>query len=717
MSSSKHLYFLSSVFCLFLTVKSTAQLDSIGLPENLTYQIESYIENIEAEVDFDFNTLYQTLHTYLQKPLNLNRADEYQLDNLGLLNDLQISSLLNYRGEKGDLLAIYELQAVPNFDLSTIYRILPFVTVNRSLDDLNESFGAILAKSKKNLYLRWSRNIEVPQGFQTKDEETPPAYRGDINKYYLRYAQVYENRISFGLTLEKDPGEEFFRNSNKQGFDFMSAHFMYKKVNKIVERLVIGDFRAKFGQGLILNTRFSPSKSAFVTATSRSGAPLNRFTSVNEQNYLRGAGATLKLNKQFTWTNFISFRKRDGNLLQSNALDEDLEVQNLNSLQLSGLHRTEREIDGENALKQLSLGTSLKYKGTKGNVAANVFYTQFNRAVGKSDQPYNNYFFKGKQLLNASLDYTYYYKNFIIFGETAWSDNNQFASVNGITATLSSKIAFSVHSRFMPRAFHSLFGQTFSETASVANENGWYIGLTFNPTSAWRFALYADTWRHPWLRFRADAPSRGSEYYARVTFYKRKDMEAYAHFKYESKQESYRLDYTNLDELLFKNKSNFRIHLNKKVTKRLSLRSRLEWSIFDIEQATNADGQIFYDGAFRPQSAVKSNGFMAYQDIIYKPVTIPLSVTTRFAIFNVDNYDARIYAYENDVTYQFSIPAYYNKGTRFYANLKYSTRQHLTLEARYAQTFWNNQTEFSSGNNRIEGQTKSEVKVQVRWAF
>jgi len=345
MSSLKHLRFISMGIYLILTTQLSAQLDSVGIPEDLAYQIESYIENIGEEVNFDFNTLYERLQARLQKPLNLNQANRRQLENLGLLSPLQINSLLNYRIEKGDLLAIYELQAVPNFDLSAIYRILPFVTVNRSLDDLNESFGAILAKSKKNLYLRWSRNIEVPQGFQTKDEETPPAYRGDINKYYLRYAQVYENRISFGLTLEKDPGEEFFRNSNKQGFDFMSAHFMYKKVNKIVERLVIGDFRAKFGQGLILNTRFSPSKSALVTATSRSGAPLNRFTSVNEQNYLRGAGVTLKLNKQLTWTNFISFRKRDGNLLQSN-FDGDLEVQNLNSLQLSGLHRTEREVEG-----------------------------------------------------------------------------------------------------------------------------------------------------------------------------------------------------------------------------------------------------------------------------------------------------------------------------------------------------------------------------------
>lgn len=717
MFSQKHIHFILIPICLILTTQLTAQLDSVGLPEDLEYQIESYIENIGEEVDFDFNTLYETLNTLLQKPLNLNRADEYDLENLGLLSDLQINSLLNYRADKGDLLAVYELQAVPNFDLPTIYRILPFITVNRSLDDLNETFASILAKSKKNLYLRWSRNVEVPQGFRARDEETPPAYQGDLNRYYLRFAQVYENRISFGITFEKDPGEDFFINSNKQGFDFMSAHFMYKKVNKTIERLVLGDFRAQFGQGLILNTSFSPGKSAFVTAIRRSGAPLNRFTSVNEQNYLRGVGATLKLNKKLTWTNFVSLRKRDGNVIQSDTSDIDLDVQNLNSLQLSGLHRTEKEIEAENTLTQLSVGSSLKYKVAKGNIAANVLYTQFDQAIGKTDRPYNNYFFKGKQLLNASLDYTYFYKNFIIFGETAWSDNNQFASVNGITASLSSKIAFSIHSRLMPRDFHSLFGQTFTETVGASNENGLYMGLAFNPTREWRFAVYADTWQHPWLRFRADAPSRGSEYYARVTFYKRRDMEAYIHFKYESKQESYRLDYTNVDELLFKNKSNFRFQLNKQVTKRLALRSRLEWSIFDIEDGTNPEGLIFYDGAFRPQADVKSNGFMAYQDIIYKPVTIPLSLTTRFAIFEVDTYDARIYAYENDVTYQFSVPAYYNKGTRFYANFKYRAKKHLTLEARYAQTFWNNQEAFSAGNNKIDGRTRSEVKVQARWRF
>ncbi len=714
----KYSYSIFLSIALLLSTPAKAQIDAIGLPSELEYQIESYIENIGEEVDFDYNTIYETLNTYLKRPLNLNRADDYELESLNLLNAAQINSLAAYKAKNGELLSIYELQAVPNFDLATIYRIKSFVTVNRSLDDLNETFASLLAKSKKNLFVRWSRNVEVPQGFRLRADAEAPAFEGDLNRYYLRYAQTYENRISFGITLEKDPGESFFAKSNKQGFDFMSGHFMYKKVNKVIHKIVIGDMRAQFGQGLILNTGFAPGKSVFANDIRRSGATLNRFTSVNEQNYLRGLGMTFNLGKNVQWSTFISSRKRDGNAISVDTLDrEDLVIQNLTSLQLSGLHRTEREIESENTLDHLAVGSRLKYKSTKGSIAFNVLYNKFSQDIGKSDRPYNLFAFNGNQLLNASLDYTYLYKNLVFFGETAWSDNNQIASVNGLIVPINTKVAFSIHQRYMPKDFHSLFGQTFSETTGTTNENGIYLGLTIQPTREWRFAAYADTWKHPWLRFRADAPSGGSEYYARLTYYKRRDMEAYIHWKYERKQQSYRLDYTKLDELLYNKKSNFRFQLNKKLTKRLELRSRLEWSIFDIEKSINPEGLISYNGEFRPQDEVKSTGFVAYQDIIYKPVNIPFSLTTRFALFDVSTFDARIYAFENEVTYQFSIPAYYNKGSRFYAILKYRAKRHLTLEARYAQTYWANQEEFGSGNNRIDGQTRSEVKVQARWRF
>ncbi|MEM1124929.1 MAG: helix-hairpin-helix domain-containing protein, partial [Bacteroidota bacterium] len=447
-------------------------------------------------------------------------------------------------------------------------------------------------------------------------------------------------------------------------------------------------------------------------------ATLNRFTSVNEQNYLRGVGITLNVGKNLKWSTFISSRQRDGNTIEVDTLNqEDAIIQNFTSLQLSGLHRTESEIANENTLRHFTVGSSWQFKTTKGGVGLNILYNQFDRPIGKSDRPANRYAFNGTRLINASLDYAYFYKNLVLFGETAWSDNGQIASVNGLIVPINTKVAFSIHQRYLPRNFHSLLGQTFSETTGTINENGIYLGLTVTPTRRWRFAAYADTWRHSWLRFRADAPSVGSEYFARLTYYKRRDLEVYWQWKYERKQQSYRLDYAQLDELLFNQKSNFRFQFNKKLTKRLELRSRLEWSIFDVEKSSDPLGLIFYNGVFRSQKEVRSTGFMAYQDIIYKPANIPFSLTTRFALFDVDNFDARIYAFENDVTYQFSIPAYYNQGSRFYAILKYRAKRHLIVETRYAQTYWANQTEFGSGNSRIEGQTRSEIRMQVRWRF
>jgi len=132
---------------------------------------------------------------------------------------------------------------------------------------------------------------------------------------------------------------------------------MYKKVNRKIDRIVLGDFRAQFGQGLILNTGFSPGKSAFVTNIRRSGPTLNRFTSVNEQNYLRGAGTTINLTKHIKLSSFVSARKRDGNISFADTSGIDIDIQNFTSLQLSGLHRTEREIESKNTLSQATVGT------------------------------------------------------------------------------------------------------------------------------------------------------------------------------------------------------------------------------------------------------------------------------------------------------------------------------------------------------------------------
>ncbi|MFO8022405.1 MAG: helix-hairpin-helix domain-containing protein, partial [Perlabentimonas sp.] len=77
----------------------------------------------------------------------------------------------------------------------------------------------------------------------------------------------------------------------------------------------------------------------------------------------------------------------------------------------------------------------------------------------------------------------------------------------------------------------------------------------------------------------------------------------------------------------------------------------------------------------------------------------------------------RIYAYENDVLYYFSIPAYYSRGTRAYLLAKYSFGRRMDIWFRIAQTYFADQDQLGSGLAQIDGSTRSDVRVQVRLKF
>ena len=110
-------------------------------------------------------------------------------------------------------------------------------------------------------------------------------------------------------------------------------------------------------------------------------------------------------------------------------------------------------------------------------------------------------------------------------------------------------------------------------------------------------------------------------------------------------------------------------------------------------------------------------GYLLYQDVAFKPKSNPFSFTFRYAIFDTKSYNSRIYAYENDVLYSFSIPAYYNRGTRTYLTVKYKIRRGIDFWLRYAITYYDNVDVISSGLEEIQGNHKQEIKAQVRFKF
>ena len=93
-----------------------------------------------------------------------------------------------------------------------------------------------------------------------------------------------------------------------------------------------------------------------------------------------------------------------------------------------------------------------------------------------------------------------------------------------------------------------------------------------------------------------------------------------------------------------------------------------------------------------------------------------LSIRARFAFFDTDRYDERLYAYEDDVYYAFTIGNYYYKGIRGYIVLRYKYKW-LSAWLRVSRTEYLDRKVISSGLNQIDKPHKSEVKAQIMFSL
>lgn len=87
------------------------------------------------------------------------------------------------------------------------------------------------------------------------------------------------------------------------------------------------------------------------------------------------------------------------------------------------------------------------------------------------------------------------------------------------------------------------------------------------------------------------------------------------------------------------------------------------------------------------------------------------SYNIRFQYYETDNLYRRMYAYENDVLYGFSIPAFLIKGFRYYTIINYDVSKKLFLWLRIVRTTYLNQQTVGSGLDEIPADTRTECRV------
>ncbi|MDD4225574.1 MAG: helix-hairpin-helix domain-containing protein [Mariniphaga sp.] len=654
------------------------QNDAISQIEN---RMEAVIENLNEEPHAA--QIIEDLQEYAENPLNINMATRQELLKLHVLDEIQIRKLLDYLKNYGPALSIYELNAIEGFNPELLKKIEPFIRFGM-VEVESYGFKKTWEYGKHEWMVRTQSILQKAKGFKEKEDGTAP-FAGNPIRLYSRYKFSSGDKLSAGITAEKDPGEPFFRGVNKQGFDFYSGH-IHLKFKSLIENITLGDFVVRSGQGLAIWQGFSTGKSVDIMNISKTSQGIRPFTSADENNFFRGVSTTLKW-KECRVNIFWSQKKTDANLAWSVSRGN-----HFTSLQTSGYHRTIGEIADKNSISDMNTGVFGTWQFRNFKIGATFSYRHFSLPFIKSDQLFNQFRFSGKGNRVIAVDYLFSKGKYRFFGEGALSESKGEAMIHGFGIHLHDRIQFSGLYRHFDKNFQALWASPFAEGTSADNEKGLFLGTRILPFPYVTISAYSDCYRSDWIKFDTAGPSTGWDIFSQADVRLSKKIQFHIRYKNERKEKKEMLKERNVNHVEYNKK--MRIHIHYNLSNVISLKTRVEHVIF--KGLTRETGTVFL------------------QDLQLIPPGKKLNLSARVAWFNTDSYNSRIYAYENDLLYSFSIPAYSGKGIRTYLNFKYKFNKRLEVWAKLGNTSHNDVETTGSGYNEISGNKKTEVKFQLR---
>lgn len=700
-SFKKHLLFrLSSVaITLFRVVAILALFNVIAFNTALSQegeidrrQVERIIEELVSELDPEESEqqiaeLVEWLQNLASNPMNINRTGADQLAGVPGLDLRLARNIISYRVKEKPFETVRELLEVSGIGEVTYRRISPFLTVGSGMElgrDLFLNPRYWTSGSRVEAISRLQTVLEEREGYRRPDSLTH--YAGSPLKYNHRYRYT-SDRLSLALTQDKDPGEPV---TGITGFDYTSWHAAIQNVG-ILRNLVAGDFRVSYGQGLILWNGGAFGKSSQVRgATVKNDPGIRPYTSSQETNAFRGiavsAGKALQL------SGFYSNRKRTASEIDNHFVRFPTQ---------SGLHRTQNERARRQNLGQKTYGGRLRYNFGRGIVGVSGYQNHFNRPVMQGTQPYQIHRFEGTSLAALSTDFRWFLGPVLVFAEAAQTDSGGKGTIGGTEFRLNEGTDLALAYRNYSADFQSIFGSGFGEQTRTQNEEGFYFGLEQSIGRSVSLRTYFDQYRTYAPRFRNSRPTSGYDGLARMEYFPHSDLNIYAQYRFKRQEQEAETSDSfgrTMQKMSHSVRSNLRIQAEYRVHPTLRLRTR-----FDIVRAREtADEPVF--------------GMLLFQDARITP-THKLTLDVRITMFETDDFNSRVFQFENDLLYVMSNTMLFDQGQRMYLLARYQPIPSLTIRMKAATTLYENRTTIGSGLNEIRGNRRTDVGIQVRLLF
>ena len=255
-----------------------------------------------------------------------------------------------------------------------------------------------------------------------------------------------------------------------------------------------------------------------------------------------------------------------------------------------------------------------------------------------------------------------------IWGEVAASQNNKwgFASIAGIRYTPIADLNLLAIYRYYSPEFDNIYANALCSWSKIKDEHGGYLGIEYNRLKNWQLSAFGDIWK------------TGYEAIAQAYFIPKKDYRMHMRFRVKSKDE----------------KDTY------------SLRWNMIYTVGQWKMKTQADGNLVTG------KSGWSYGWSLLQDVEYKFIEIPIVLQLRAQAFDAQKWDNRVYIYENDILYAYSIPFVYGLGGRFYVNARYKINDIFSVYLRVSETIY--QYGWAMDHNKKSTRTDVHALLRVK---
>lgn len=603
-----------------------------------------------------------------EHPLSLNVCDAEDLRQLRLLDEWQIKSLLHYRQSYGRIVSWKELvDFVKGFDEETLRKLQAFCTLEEAAPAGTAPQAGAGAASKHQLLFRYGRSLYRTKAYRNGK------YQGDPQDFLFKYTGSSPH-LQWGLAAQQDKGEAF----SKQGFDAY-AGFLSIKDKGFLKNLTLGNFRVEWGYNLHTGMAGGFYGSLQADRMQSAGNGIKGYASGAEYGYLQGAAASFRLPADWQAEAFFSSRKIDGAMTESTD-DADTFWDLITALPESGYHRTEAEIEKKESILWQTGGLKVEKDFSHGRIGGIVSAYRFGgRYNPLSDKIRGTARSASAPGVNASLYTQYLFGKWHLYGEYAWSFPRGVALLQGVQWKACETFAFSTEYRHYNRTYYSSYAQipnarpvSEPQAGKTVHEVDWLACGDFpHHLHLHVSGSFSAQRNHP------DLPFYGFSLHAKLWHEGRRFTPALSVFYGQSQTRG-----------------------------GLSLRASLKMA---FDNGITAESRL--------ESRNLTQGLLLLQDFGYHTPKGNFQIRFRAVLFDVKDYSNRIYAYEPDVLYAASAPAFYGKGCRLALLLKQEIARGLWVEAKYAHTLYDGVRKTGSGNNEVEGFFLPEIKVQLRYTF